>query len=1706
MSESEPETPDEREEPEAASPPPRQFFTRRNGMITAGIAGIVLVLLALFGTVGYRYGVFDTYIRNQFVAKMHAIGIDFTADVFRVTVNPLELELRNATFNERLTGEKLFFIRDARIGLSIENLFAWQLSRDIKVESTEITGAEVWVRFDEEGRSNFSNLVFEDTGDSRLSFQYRSMRFALRDSVVHFNDLSRRITADANNVQLSLEAENYEVPDDQKRYVVDLTTTDSRFTYEDGVLEDISLRARGIANSAGADITELRIETPIGTSYLSGKISDWANFTYNFAIESTVDLTQTSNIFPIGASLGGVGNFKGTVSGSGESYKVDGTVDSQALTAEGVYLRALNVTGTVAGTNSNYEANGTAVAELMTFEDFRVDFPRISGNVRGTGTDFRWVGELQAVAASSDALSVGGLFLSDAVAELKDRELTASAGSGRAQKFSITDTEFDQLAARNLRFSLRNGRVELSAPGATAQAFRTDDYTLTGVEARDVRVTDQNRRTDVKISGLTARDADVKGNKLRNLRADDFNLVDLPNSTDLTARNVRADSLDADGTRIDGLEAPSVTLRDTPAETVVYSDALRVAKIDAGSAVLGSLNIAGVRLTIRQGRVQATSNNFNAGTVTLRPSDTMPQGGTLANVEVARPVYVLEPSGRYRASADMSLGGGMIGTVPLGAATARVEASNDRVVLNDMNANVMEGRVAGNASIALRPSGESSITGTFSGLDLSKLAALQAGRVIQLEGQTDGELDLRLRGTDLATTSGTIRARIQAATGDTGTGRIPVNGNVDLSATNGLFNIDNARLFTDKSNLTATGRFDLRNTNSDLNFDLASSDANEIDRMFRSLGIAPDIEQQLDDLRVEIAGGMNLKGRVTGNLSDPFVEGNASIASVSLRGREVGSVSSAINVSPDGFTLTDGRLVEPGGGGAVDFRVSIPRGSVNATTVFAELKNVDAVNLLAALPIDLPARLNDMTGKASGTVDLQGLPNNARGSIDVAAANGTIAGESYDGLTARAVFTGTRIDIERAEIRVGQGSASARGFYDRASTEFDLNLRGEAIPLALAVSFLPPSTSLPSFSGLTDITANARGIYDQPSTFDVTFNGTARNVVISENSFGDVVFRGSTVDQELRAELVATLEGQPQVVNAEVNFGNRDLPFEVEHVLKDSPLGPFLALIPQLRGIAVGGTGTGRVVFGGNLASFDANGVRTISAANLSGSANFSQLALRIQDTPLAAVEPVVIRFSQSAIVFEQARFAGGGSNVVISGSKALTDDGINNLTIDGRVNLALLNVIPAVGATDTFFGGFATVAMRISGVNRTARLSGTADVDNATIAAFIGSDRLSFDRVKARILFTSNQAQIESAEGYLGGGRFVANGGVLLGDNLEIDSYRIGVNGTNVTVPLPDDFITTGDVRLEISGRRLAGGLTSLISGSILARRSLYTTDIDLANVVGSRREGSLSGGGSSSVFPTRFDLTIDGRNALVVRNNIADLTASVSLRLTGTSSSPQISGRIVATEGTVFFRNDRYDVQRAVLDFPPNTMIDPIINLQAETEINGYQVFVNLSGALTDTEQLNASVRSSPALPQADVISLITTGNLSNTESGIPTLASTGINTAAEVLTDAIINNPARRATDKLFGLNVFEIDPIISGERLNPTARLTVGRQINNNLRVTYSTNLSQDQNQVLALEYRVSNKLSFVAQYEQRSLSNVTNNRDNFSFEVRFRRRF
>ncbi len=1681
----------------------RRFFTRRNAVISSGLLGILLVLVTVLVVVFYKNGVFDNYIREQFVAKMERIGIVFSADTFRVKIAPLRLELKNATFNDKISGEKLFFIRDADIGLTVQNLYSWQLSRDINVDSTDINGAEVWVKFDENGKSNFSNLQFVEEKNN-INFNYTSLNFNLKDGLVHYGDSSRKLGGEAKNVVLAIAPESFEVPDEQKRYKFDLASTDSNFIYDQSKLENIDLRAQGITDTKGADITGLKLTTPIGESTLKGRVDGWESPKYNFDIESTVDLTQTSTVFPLGTPLRGIGNFTGKVSGEGENYKINGEISSESLSASNIYLKGLNVNADVSGQGSMYEANGKAIAQLLTFEDFKIDYPQLVGMVRGTGTDFKWVGELQAAAAKTPFGTLGGLFVSDAVAEYKDEKFGATLGNARTKTFTSKGFGIDNLQVSNIKFDSNDGVTNVSAPNATAGKFKTKAINLEGAKVKNLRIKDVPRRTDVQADAITANSGDLNGTKLKNLTANGARVGYENGKTTLDAKTLRVGEVDANGAKIGEVLADNFSVTDVPSETIVASDNLKVAKLETNAAVLGTLNIAGVRLTVRQGRIEGTSGDIDAGKVTLVKNSNLPDGGNLENVKIYKPVFVLEPSGAYRASADLSLGGGTVGSIKLGAAKAAVTVDNNQVALSNLTADVMNGKINGNATIALNTRNRSEVNADFTSLDLGKLLALQGGRVVPVEGETTGKVNLTFVGTNFKTASGNLTADITANAGTADRGLIPVTGRVEATATNGLFNVNVARLNTEKSEFTANGNFDLNGYNSNLNIALNSTDAKEIERIIKVLNLSPEFDQKIDEYKAEFAGNLNFNGTLTGNVSNPTIDGKASLDSLILRGKDLGSLKTDILVSPDATELKNGILQEADGGNLA-FNVNVPSVGTNNISVQATLTNINTGNILAALPIELPETLRDLQANTSGTINVSGLPNAMQGEANLTASNGSLKGQTFDNLETKVTFAGSSVNLEKFNAKFAEGILTAKGNYQTDTTAFDFDVEGKDIPFARIRPFIPSNENIPDVSGTVNLIAKATGRTADSKSYEINFNGTGNNVTLNGNALGEIVFNGKTENQQLNANLTATLQGQQQNITANVNFADENLPFRAETTFNNTELAPFIALYSPPGNVAITGQATGRIFLQGNLSSLDASGTRGFSTDNLKGSADFTQLALQIGDTPLVATEPVAVKFDTNQVVVENAKFSGGGSNLVVSGTKALKNNGNNNLTIDGRINLSILNAV----SPNTFFAGLADVNVRLTGPNQTARLNGTAEMQNASASAFVGSERLSFDRIKGRVIFTSNQVQIEELNGFLGGGKFTATGGAMLNDSLQLQAFRFVLGGNNVTVPLPKDFLTTGNAEIEINGKRDGGALTTFIGGRIDAKRSLYSRNIDLADVISGRREGSISqsGSGSSSFGDVKLDLIVEGRNALVVRNNIADLTASLSLRVTGDLDIPQVEGRISANSGTLFYRNDRYDVQRGELVFPPNTEgIEPIINLQAESEINGYQVFINLNGKLTDTENLSATVRSNPALPSQDVISLITTGSLANTDTGIPTLAQSGINTAAEILTDQIINKPLAKATDKLFGLNKFQLDPLISGQRSNPTARLTVGRQINRNLLVTYSTNLSEDQNQVFAVEYRVSNRLSFVAQYEQRSLSNVTRNRDNFSFEIRLRKRF
>jgi translocation and assembly module TamB len=696
-------------------------------------------------------------------------------------------------------------------------------------------------------------------------------------------------------------------------------------------------------------------------------------------------------------------------------------------------------------------------------------------------------------------------------------------------------------------------------------------------------------------------------------------------------------------------------------------------------------------------------------------------------------------------------------------------------------------------------------------------------------------------------------------------------------------------------------------------------------------------------------------------------------------------------------------------------------------------------------------------------------------------------------MSAKATFSGPNVNVESVDVQLVAGHIVASGNFNTKSKAFDFQGKAENIQLA-RLTALANRPGLPAVTGAADFTAHVTGdLSDQDfSAYQITFDGQGRDVTINGRAAGTVALTGRTENRQLNINFTTGILGPPQVVAAQINLASPALASSIETTFTNADLTNLFQIAMPGNTVRMTGRANGTIKASGNLLDDDAN----FSLAGLSGEANFTELSFRVQDVQLNATSPLVVKFTPGEMVFDGARFTGPGTNIVLDGTLATASGGRQSLTINGDLNLRVLNGV----SPDFFSSGTAVMAVRINGTFEDPRMLGTASLNNASVSVLLGNERWTVANLKAALRFTANQAQIDSLEGTIGGGRVSATGGALL-DGFTVSAFRLAVHGANVTVPFPPDFRSTLDADVEIRGssrEQLIGGLVNL-------RRTEYTQDVELADLINTRRE-SIEEGAEIELTRTALftSLRVEGRNALVVRNNLADLVGSVSLQLDGPVNDPTISGRITATSGTLNFRNDRYDITRALVDLPPSRNADPILNIQAESQIRGYRVIVGLTGPLS---QPQASVRSEPALPQADVVSLITTGQLSTSDTSSSVLAQSEVGAATSLLTDALINAPAQRATSKLFGLTRFEINPVIGGTTgSTPAARLTLGRRISKEVNVTYSTNVTSDPNQILALEYRVSDRLSFVAQYEQASTRRLSARTNNFNFEIRFRKRF
>ncbi len=239
-------------------------------------------------------------------------------------------------------------------------------------------------------------------------------------------------------------------------------------------------------------------------------------------------------------------------------------------------------------------------------------------------------------------------------------------------------------------------------------------------------------------------------------------------------------------------------------------------------------------------------------------------------------------------------------------------------------------------------------------------------------------------------------------------------------------------------------------------------------------------------------------------------------------------------------------------------------------------------------------------------------------------------------------------------------------------------------------------------------------------------------------------------------------------------------------------------------------------------------------------------------------------------------------------------------------------------------------------------------------------------------------------------------------------------------------------------------------------------------------------SGGGRSTSGGINLALRVDAEETIELRNPFVRLTGSASLEVTGTSNSPGLVGQVEVLEGgEATLLGNRYEIERGSLNFSNPSAIEPFIDLQAATWVQEYQISVQIAGTF---DQFVTTAVSTPPLSAPDIYSLLGVGYTGGYGSG-----AVGLGLASTILSSQLTSVLNRRGQLAL-PVDQVRVDPFAADTTGNPTARLSLVKQITPSWTVILQTTLSGEREQVVISRWYLAPGLFLEAgQHEDRSLS-------------------
>ncbi|MCE2541956.1 MAG: translocation/assembly module TamB domain-containing protein [Acidobacteria bacterium] len=892
----------------------------------------------------------------------------------------------------------------------------------------------------------------------------------------------------------------------------------------------------------------------------------------------------------------------------------------------------------------------------------------------------------------------------------------------------------------------------------------------------------------------------------------------------------------------------------------------------------------------------------------------------------------------------------------------------------------------------------------------------------------------------------------------------PVGGEVTYSITPEGIEIEPGRLATPNTEIRFQG-WTAYGGDSRIPFSVTSADWQESDRLMAAALTAFGVPTG----EIAVGGHGRLDGVMLGTFASPRIEAE-------FEGRDIEAWNVSWGAGRGTITVENAYLDVMGGRFERDAAVLQVDGRFTIGSRDDGGDEIDASFGLASFPAERVRQAfglsgYDISGALNGEIRLFGRYRSPYGVGRLTLREPVAYGESFESASAGLRFEGTGVRLDGLEVEKAGGSVTGAAFIGWDGTySFNADGRGIAVADIDAARFADAP-----LGGVAQFTVEGVGAFDDPR-YEV--RGLVRDLTIDGEEVGQISgrldVRGGVMGLEAEA---ASLQG---ALSASGRVALATTQSELLFRFTNTTIDPYIrAFRPELSDrLAAEVSGTLEVT--GVLRDME----------QLQVVATVEQLGLDIYGYSVRNAGTVRFELDRNVVGIEQMRLAGDGTVLDLAGEIGLGDQRLD-LSLSGDTGLALFEEF----FPDVRSSGNATLVAEIGGTFDQPQVSGEAVLDGGRLRHL--SFPHSLENIEGNIVFEPGGIRLDDLSGELG------TGTLRFGGRVDVQGYEVGgmnvtAVGTGMRLRFPEGIRSLVDAELT-----LGGGLEApVLSGAVSVR------DAILLELFGSG-PGLFDVGADEAVaapdpiepaFPLQLDVRISAPSSLRISDNAARVVSSAELTLGGTYTRPLLFGNAEIENGEVFFEGNRYRVTRGSIAFADPTEIEPVFDVEAETDVRTpgqtYRVTLGLAGTM---DRLEFELSSDPPLPEFEIMSLLL-GNIRDPQAAeLRTLRAQDASRqelfqagAARLLTTPLSSGVGRVVRNS-FGIDTFQITPSLvdpsaqQSAQLLPTARLLIGKRISERAHVTLSRTLTgANQHIIVVLEYDQNDRLSWVlSQNEDRT---------------------